>query len=68
MAYDHPRDFAGYGAQPADPKWPGGARVAVQIVMNYEEARSYAIGEGDGVSRPTSPKSPARRWVPGSAT
>ena len=50
MAYDHPRDFTGYGARPPDARWPGGARVAVQIVMNYEEGAEYAIGDGDGVS------------------
>src|ERR1700694_6344297 len=43
----HPRDSVGYGARPPDPKWPGGARLAVQIVMNYEEGSEYAIGEGD---------------------
>jgi len=42
-----PRDFVGYGARPPDPRWPGGARIAVQIVMNYEEGSEYAIGEGD---------------------
>jgi len=46
----HPRDFTGYGERPPDPKWPGGARLAVQIVMNYEEGSEYAIGEGDPVS------------------
>jgi putative urate catabolism protein len=49
-AYDHPRDFVGYGANPPDPRWPGGARLALQIVMNYEEGSEYAIGEGDPVS------------------
>jgi allantoinase len=48
--HDHPRDFTGYGSRPPDPKWPGGARLAVQIVMNYEEGSEYAIGEGDGTS------------------
>ncbi|MGD0052487.1 MAG: allantoinase PuuE [Vulcanimicrobiaceae bacterium] len=48
--YDHPRDFIGYGAQPPDPRWPSGARLALQIVMNYEEGSEYAIGEGDPVS------------------
>lgn len=42
------RDFIGYGAQPPDPRWPGGARVAVQIVINYEEGSEYNIGDGDG--------------------
>jgi putative urate catabolism protein len=42
------RDFIGYGAQPPDPQWPGGARVAVQIVINYEEGSEYNIVDGDG--------------------
>ena len=32
----YPRDLAGYGRDPPDPRWPGGARVAVQFVVNYE--------------------------------
>jgi putative urate catabolism protein len=48
--HSHPRDFVGYGAHPPDPKWPGGARLAVQIVMNYEEGSEYAIDDGDPVS------------------
>jgi putative urate catabolism protein len=46
----HPRDFRGYGAHPPDPKWPNGARIAVQIVMNYEEGSEYSIPDGDGIS------------------
>jgi allantoinase len=48
--YDHPRDFVGYGRRPPNPRWPGGARLAVQIVMNYEEGSEYSIGEGDEIS------------------
>ncbi len=44
MEEAHARDFVGYGAWPPDPRWPGGARLAVQIVMNYEEGSEYAIG------------------------
>lgn len=44
------RDMIGYGATPPDPKWPGGARLALQIVMNYEEGSEYSIPDGDGVS------------------
>ena len=65
MPYDHPRDFTGYGAQPPDPKWPGGARVAVQIVMNYEEGSEYAIGEGDGVSETYLTEVPGASLGPG---
>ncbi|MEM6307739.1 MAG: polysaccharide deacetylase family protein, partial [Pseudomonadota bacterium] len=43
----YPRDFRGYGATPPDPKWPGGARIAVQIVLNYEEGGENNILHGD---------------------
>jgi len=33
---DYPRDLHGYGADPPPARWPGGARVAVQFVLNYE--------------------------------
>jgi len=46
----YPRDLVGYGRNPPDPKWPGGARVAVQIVMNYEEGSEYSVPDGDGFS------------------
>ena len=47
MNPNYPRDLIGYGENPPDPKWPGGARVAVQIVMNYEEGSEYSIPDGD---------------------
>ena len=40
----------GYGANPPDPKWPGGAKIAVQIVLNYEEGGENNILHGDGAS------------------
>ena len=48
MPYEVKRDFRGYGATPPDPQWPGGARLAVNFVMNYEEGSepSYALGDG----------------------
>ena len=46
----YPRDLHGYGAQPADPKWPGGARIAVQFVINYEEGGENCILHGDKAS------------------
>jgi allantoinase len=42
------RDFTGYGANPPHPHWPGGARVALQIVINYEEGSEYNNADGDG--------------------
>ncbi len=44
------RDLIGYGGRLPDPKWPGGARLALQIVMNYEEGSEYSIPDGDGIS------------------
>ena len=46
----YPRDLIGYGANPPQAAWPNGARVAVQIVMNYEEGSEYSIPDGDGIS------------------
>ncbi|RUM97406.1 allantoinase PuuE [Pseudaminobacter arsenicus] len=44
------RDMRGYGANPPDPKWPGGAHVAVQFVVNYEEGGENCILHGDKAS------------------
>jgi putative urate catabolism protein len=50
MTGDHPRDMIGYGRTPPDPRWPGGARVAVQFVLNYEEGGETCILHGDAAS------------------
>ena len=34
----YPRDLIGYGATPPHPRWPHDARIAVSVVLNYEEA------------------------------
>eukprot|EP01030_Chromulinospumella_sphaerica_P018894 gene18894-18769_t len=34
---DYPRNLIGYGRNPPHPHWPGGARIAVPVVLNYEE-------------------------------
>ncbi|MFY9350240.1 MAG: allantoinase PuuE [Sphingobium sp.] len=44
------RDLIGYGATPPDPRWPGGARVAVQFVINYEEGAENSVLNGDARS------------------
>jgi allantoinase len=41
------RDLVGYGAHPPDPRWPGGAKVAVQFVINYEEGAENSVLNGD---------------------
>jgi putative urate catabolism protein len=45
-----PRDLVGYGHHIPDPKWPGGAKVAVQFVLNYEEGGESCILDGDPAS------------------
>ncbi|MFO6465179.1 allantoinase PuuE [Jannaschia sp. KMU-145] len=46
----YPRDMHGHGANPPDPAWPGGARIAVQIVLNYEEGGENNVLHGDPAS------------------
>jgi len=45
-AYD--RDLIGYGANPPDPRWPNGARLALNFVVNYEEGSEPSIQDGEG--------------------
>ncbi len=42
-----PRDLVGYGPTPPEAAWPGGARVAVQFVINYEEGAENSVLNGD---------------------
>ncbi len=42
-----PRDFYGYGPNPPDPRWPGGARIAVNINLNVEAGGEHCLLEGD---------------------
>ncbi len=46
----YPRDLVGYGRNPPDPRWPGGARLAVQFVLNYEEGGEASVLHGDAAS------------------
>jgi peptidoglycan/xylan/chitin deacetylase (PgdA/CDA1 family) len=48
MPYEVRRDFIGYGASPPNPKWPDGARLAVNFVMNYEEGSEPSVQDGEG--------------------
>ncbi len=50
MMKRYPRDMQGYGATPPDPKWPDGARIAVQFVVNFEEGGENNILHGDAAS------------------
>ena len=46
----HPRDLAGYGSNPPELRWPGGAGLAVNFVLNVEEGSEYSVADGDGRS------------------
>jgi allantoinase len=46
----YPRDLVGYGANAPQPHWPNGARVAVSIVLNYEEGGESCVLHGDAHS------------------
>jgi len=41
------RDFVGYGQRPPHPRWPDGARLALNLVINYEEGSEPSVPDGD---------------------
>jgi peptidoglycan/xylan/chitin deacetylase (PgdA/CDA1 family) len=53
------RNLTGYAGTPPDPAWPGGAKLALNFVFNYEEGSEYNIGDGDGFSEATLTEMPA---------
>jgi peptidoglycan/xylan/chitin deacetylase (PgdA/CDA1 family) len=44
------RDLVGYGRTPPNPNWPGGARLALNIVVNVEEGSEPSFPDGDNRS------------------
>lgn len=46
----YPRDLLGYGRQTPDPRWPGGAAIALQFVVNFEEGGENCVLHGDAAS------------------
>jgi allantoinase len=46
----YPRDLRGHGPRPPHPRWPGGARVALQFVLNFEEGGENSVLHGDAGS------------------
>ncbi|MBA4285921.1 MAG: allantoinase PuuE [Xanthomonadaceae bacterium] len=49
-AAPYPRDLIGYGRRPPHPRWPGGARIALQFVLNHEEGGENCVLHGDAGS------------------
>ena len=47
---DYPRDLIGYGRNPPHARWPNGARIALQFVLNYEEGGENNVLHGDAAS------------------
>ena len=45
-----PRDLVGYGSDPPDPRWPDDKRVALSLVLNYEEGGESTPLDGDPTS------------------
>ena len=46
----YPRDLKGHGRDVPHARWPGGARIAVQFVLNYEEGGENCVLHGDRAS------------------
>src|ERR1700722_17012757 len=51
------RDLVGYEGNPPKVAWPGGAKIAISLVVNYEEGSELAIGDGDATREPSGPAS-----------
>ena len=47
---NYPRDLIGYGRYPPHASWPGGARIALQFVLNFEEGAENSVLDGDPAS------------------
>jgi OHCU decarboxylase len=46
----YPRDFRGHGPNPPNAAWPNGAKIAISLVLNYEEGGENNILHGDAAS------------------
>jgi len=50
MTSNYPRDLVGYGKTPPHARWPNGARIALQFVLNHEEGAENSVLHGDAAS------------------
>lgn len=65
MPRRYPRDMRGHGPVPPDPHWPGGAKLALQFVINYEEGGESCLLHGDAASESFLSEIPGARAWPG---
>ena len=64
-ASNQPRDFVGYGANPPKMTWPNGVKVAINLVLNYEEGSEYSWmedGRNDNWGEYNIPNTPRTRF------
>ena len=47
MVKKYPRDMIGYGTNNVKVIWPNNAKLALQIVLNYEEGAENSVLHGD---------------------
>lgn len=59
------RDVVGYNGKPPTVSWPGNARIAILLVVNYEEGSEPAVGDGDPASERVLSEVPAWAWPAG---
>ena len=50
MKKNYPRNMIGYGAKTPSIKWPNGAKLDLQIVLNYEEGAENCVLHGEKMS------------------
>jgi peptidoglycan/xylan/chitin deacetylase (PgdA/CDA1 family) len=65
VSYVPERNFVGYGRQPPNARWPNGARVALNFVLNYEEGAEYSPQEGDSYAETLLSEQPPGKPEPG---
>ncbi|UOM34877.1 allantoinase PuuE [Acuticoccus sp. I52.16.1] len=59
------RDLIGYADTPPDPRWPNGARLAINFVMNYEEGSEPSVQDGEGYTETALTEAPLDPGVNG---
>jgi allantoinase len=59
------RDLIGYNGKHPKVTWPGNARIAILLVVNYEEGSEPAVGDGDPEPESVLSESPPRPWPSG---